>query len=42
MFERFQMEELKNVTCFLREKSTDGNGEVYKVLERLQEDEEVG
>ncbi|KAB2629387.1 protein FAR-RED IMPAIRED RESPONSE 1-like [Pyrus ussuriensis x Pyrus communis] len=31
---RFQMEELKSVTCFLREKSTHGNEAVYEVLKR--------
>ena len=28
------MKELKSVACFLRDKSTDGNEEVYEVLER--------
>ncbi|RXH68598.1 hypothetical protein DVH24_030931 [Malus domestica] len=34
MFEKFQVEEMKSLTCFLREKYEDENAALYEVLER--------
>ncbi|KAM2132771.1 hypothetical protein ACFX1Q_014138 [Malus domestica] len=35
MFEKFQVEELKSLTCFLMEQSRDGNQAAYDVLKRV-------
>ncbi|KAM1299006.1 hypothetical protein ACFX2F_025746 [Malus domestica] len=35
MFEKFQVEKMKNLTYFLREKSGDGIVALYEVLERI-------
>ncbi|KAM2298272.1 hypothetical protein FF2_000231 [Malus domestica] len=34
MFEKFHVEELKSLTCFLREQSGHKNEALYRVLER--------